>query len=44
MTALPQSIYRFGEPEIHGDQLNIQRNSVSIPGYRDVSLKTEFDY
>jgi len=44
MTAVPPSIYRFGEPEVKGEQLSINRETISIPGYRDVHLKTSFDY
>ena len=44
LTAIPASIYRFGEPETKGEQLNITRSSIAIPGYPEVDLKTDFDY
>lgn len=44
LTALPESIYRFGEPEIKGDELEISNSRIHIPGYRDVDLSTDFPY
>lgn len=45
LTEIPPSIYRFGEPEIKGEDLTITSEEVNIPGYRlPVSLKTEFPY
>ena len=44
LTAIPASIYRFGEPETKGTQLAISRTTIAIPGYPEVDLKTDFDY
>ena len=44
LTRIPDSIYRFGEPEIKGAQLAISRSAINIPGYRPLDLKTDFDY
>ncbi|MBA53732.1 MAG: beta-ketoacyl synthase [Pseudomonadales bacterium] len=44
LTAIPASIYRFGEPETKGEQLNISKSSIAIPGYPEVDLRTDFDY
>lgn len=44
LTSIPASIYRFGEPEIKGEQLSISSSAINIPGYRPLHLKTDFEY
>ncbi|MDY6920412.1 MAG: beta-ketoacyl synthase [Pseudomonadota bacterium] len=44
LTRIPESIYRFGEPEVKGEQLEIQRQQIQIPGYPPVDLDSGFDY
>ncbi|AUM11761.1 beta-ketoacyl synthase [Ketobacter alkanivorans] len=44
LTKIPESIYRFGEPEIKGEELNLSRDNIHIPGYLDVTLKGDFPY
>jgi acetoacetyl-[acyl-carrier protein] synthase len=45
LTHVPDSIYRFGEPEVKGESLTISKTNITIPGYtQSVSLKTEYPY
>ena len=45
LTEIPPSIYRFGEPEIEGEQLQISREQISVPGYSiPISFNNPFPY
>lgn len=45
LTEIPESIYRFGEPEVAGESLHLSRQQAEIPGYPlPVRFDTPFDY
>lgn len=45
LSEVPQSIYRFGEPTVNGNDLSLSKDSIQLPGYDNpVSLDTDFPY